>query len=606
MLHRLFGSKSRTNILSLFFGNENKRYYIQEIIKLTKIDAANVHRELAKLEELSLLVGKKQGKQKYYSLNRDSDYFDGLKVLFESFNQKDAEEKWFVMEEMPNYYPMLVVNAWSIGTFKEFVKNFPINKQLKEVLSIYTDGACALSVKKGEFNNVSRAIVEKLSENPDYGLKYIKKVYKEQDVLIKETDSLLKTNLKNLSNKELFEVYDRYYNIYEELHGLHWFQTCTDFGDSLFSKHLMDYLKGRIKHEEYSLGEVFSVLTTPTKDGNNTKEYMALLKILEYINKKPELKKYFKNTETRIIVEELSGIDTKLDKMLEKHVASYGWLGYGTAGPGWKKDYFIDILASLIRQNSSSKTLLNKINNDKIEIRKRQEKLTKELVSDIKFQQLFEIARELVFTKGTRKDSMFFSFSVIENFYREVGRRFYLSLNQVRYFYPHEFKDLLLKNKFNAVELNERHEFSIHHSTGQYKKDLFLIGDKAKEYLKSFDFIKEEIENVKILIGDCASPGRSRGRVTIVNVVEDMKNMNEGDVLVSIATSPDLVPAIKKASAIITDVGGITCHAAIISRELSIPCVVGTKIATKVLSNGDVVDVDAPHGKIIIIKKVKK
>jgi pyruvate,water dikinase len=62
-------------------------------------------------------------------------------------------------------------------------------------------------------------------------------------------------------------------------------------------------------------------------------------------------------------------------------------------------------------------------------------------------------------------------------------------------------------------------------------------------------------------------------------------------------TSPDFIPILKKVSAIITDEGGITCHAAIVSRELKIPCIVGTKIATKVLKDGDVVEVDAQKGQ---------
>jgi len=66
------------------------------------------------------------------------------------------------------------------------------------------------------------------------------------------------------------------------------------------------------------------------------------------------------------------------------------------------------------------------------------------------------------------------------------------------------------------------------------------------------------------------------------------------------------VPAIKQAAAIITDMGGITCHAAIISRELGIPCVIGTKHATKVLRDGDMVEVDATHGKVRVIEKAKR
>ncbi|MFZ2978091.1 MAG: HAD-IA family hydrolase, partial [Candidatus Magasanikiibacteriota bacterium] len=80
--------------------------------------------------------------------------------------------------------------------------------------------------------------------------------------------------------------------------------------------------------------------------------------------------------------------------------------------------------------------------------------------------------------------------------------------------------------------------------------------------------------------------------------------MEDNNVLVSYATSPDIMPAIKKAVAIVTDLGGIICHAAIVSRELHIPCVVGTKIATKVLQDGDIVEVDATHGIIRIINLI--
>ncbi len=84
-----------------------------------------------------------------------------------------------------------------------------------------------------------------------------------------------------------------------------------------------------------------------------------------------------------------------------------------------------------------------------------------------------------------------------------------------------------------------------------------------------------------------------------------MNKMQEGDVLVSRATSPDIVPAMKKASAIITDMGGITCHAAIVSREFKKPCIVGTEIATKVIHDGDIVELHCGRGTVKIIKSRK-
>jgi len=69
-------------------------------------------------------------------------------------------------------------------------------------------------------------------------------------------------------------------------------------------------------------------------------------------------------------------------------------------------------------------------------------------------------------------------------------------------------------------------------------------------------------------------------------------------------TRPDMAPILKKAAAFVTNEGGITCHAAIVSRELNKPCIIGTKIATKVLKDGDTVEVNANNGVVKIIKKV--
>ena len=85
-------------------------------------------------------------------------------------------------------------------------------------------------------------------------------------------------------------------------------------------------------------------------------------------------------------------------------------------------------------------------------------------------------------------------------------------------------------------------------------------------------------------------------------VLEAIKKAEEVFVLVTSMTRPEMVVAMEKAAAIVTDEGGITSHAAIVSRELKIPCIIGTKVATKILKNGDLVEVDAFKG---IVRKIK-
>ncbi|PIN96455.1 phosphoenolpyruvate synthase [Candidatus Micrarchaeota archaeon CG10_big_fil_rev_8_21_14_0_10_60_32] len=103
-------------------------------------------------------------------------------------------------------------------------------------------------------------------------------------------------------------------------------------------------------------------------------------------------------------------------------------------------------------------------------------------------------------------------------------------------------------------------------------------------------------EGKVLLKGAPASPGRASGPVCVVVGAKEGYKVRKGDVLVARMTSPDFVPAMKRAAAIVTDEGGMTCHAAIVSRELGVPCIVGTETATRVLKDGMVVTVDAVAG----------
>lgn len=107
----------------------------------------------------------------------------------------------------------------------------------------------------------------------------------------------------------------------------------------------------------------------------------------------------------------------------------------------------------------------------------------------------------------------------------------------------------------------------------------------------------KDIMGQEILVkGIGVSPGLGAGPVNIIHDVREISNFKKGDILVTEMTTPDWVPAMKNASAIVTDLGGKTCHAAIVSRELGVPCVVGTENATKVLKDREIVTVDGQRG----------
>ncbi len=131
---------------------------------------------------------------------------------------------------------------------------------------------------------------------------------------------------------------------------------------------------------------------------------------------------------------------------------------------------------------------------------------------------------------------------------------------------------------------------------------LFLLQARPITTVKKIDNIEKSEEKFEgknqILEGQPASPGIGSGKVKIVKSIDDLQKIQEGDVLVAEMTNPDYVSAMKKASAILTDEGGMTSHAAIVSREMGIPAIVGSKEATAKLKDGDEITVDGTTGKV--------
>jgi len=139
------------------------------------------------------------------------------------------------------------------------------------------------------------------------------------------------------------------------------------------------------------------------------------------------------------------------------------------------------------------------------------------------------------------------------------------------------------------------------------KRIKLTSGDIGQELVEWFE--KEvgarNLEDIKEFKGFPANKGIVQGKVRMALTPADSARLEVGEILVCAMTSPDYLSAMKRAAAYITDEGGVLSHAAIIAREFNKPCIVGTKIATKVLKDGDLVEVDAEKGIVKIIKRAK-
>ncbi|MBS3061919.1 MAG: hypothetical protein J4215_05040 [Candidatus Diapherotrites archaeon] len=211
---------------------------------------------------------------------------------------------------------------------------------------------------------------------------------------------------------------------------------------------------------------------------------------------------------------------------------------------------------------------------------------------------LFENIRQIAFLYGDLKKERISIANVgFGRLLEEIGKRRNISERELHYATVSELQNIIRGDGPKAAELSKRIEKSAFIvENGAYR---FLseseIADLEKKISKKTDFEHQ------VMKGTAASPGIFVGRARVLLNSREISLFKAGEVLITTMTSVEFVPAMKKAGAIVTELGGITCHAAIISRELGKPCVIGTGNATKAIQTGDLIEVNANHG---IIRKV--
>ncbi len=202
---------------------------------------------------------------------------------------------------------------------------------------------------------------------------------------------------------------------------------------------------------------------------------------------------------------------------------------------------------------------------------------------------LIKIYQDVLYLKDKRDEYRREAFYFILPLLKEISRRKGISLIGLGYLLPDE-----LNSSDLGLMIEQRKEGYIIEING---KERVIEGGKSV----ISKFIQTQQANDSTIKGIIGCPGFIKGRVQIIHHKKDLASFKEGNILVATTTNPDYIPAMQKASAFITDEGGITCHAAIVARELKKPCIVGTKIATKTFKNGDLVEVDAEKG---IVRKL--
>jgi phosphohistidine swiveling domain-containing protein len=292
-------------------------------------------------------------------------------------------------------------------------------------------------------------------------------------------------------------------------------------------------------------------------------------------------------------------INNKLKgKELLKHTNKWGYLGlYSPQQEAFTANDFIKLSVGLNKQ--TIKQIENELKHNKKSLRQ----ALKILAGDSQLLETAKLVNYYVYLRTERLDVYRQVTFKIKPLYKELDRRMGLNNYESSFATIDEILNFLKHNKLpNIEEIKQRTKI---------KYCFYCVNNKTKIILD-----KEKINAIWLKLNP-ANKGDSfkgfpafkknkiKGIVKIIFSLDQKNEFKQGQILVSSMTRSEFLPIIKKSKAIITDEGGITCHAAIISRELKIPCVIGTKIATQVLHDGDLVEVDANQGIVKILKRAK-
>ncbi len=479
------------------------------------------------------------------------------------------KKNWWIWERPSAIH---IIYTAALGTM------YPLKKRFGECYSDYIygffkDGMVRWICDLDNLSNNGKKVIPRFLDKKEYD-----KMIREWDELSSKLHKLIervrKTDLKLLDDKQLLDLYNEFDKLYLKWWGFGQFAELIAYGGEKI-------LKERLIEEQSK--KYFNTLVTPTKKSvinNEEEEFFEIVKLAS--------KKGFE--------------DSEFKKKIKAHAEKYYWLQNSFGGTKiLDENFFIEKVKNQLKDNADIDKLVED-NDKRLEnVRIEKERILKDIDASEEIIKLVILLENFCLFQDDRKALDMQANGVLDSFCREVARRKNIEFHLLEYAIPEQVRDILSGKKPDLELIKKQKDRCLIIYNDRNLSAKIYIGKEALE--KEEEILgKTKLSDYKEIIGACASTGRYIGKVRKILTSKEIDEMKTGDVLVTTMTTPNFVPAMKKAGAIVTDEGGITCHAAIISRELGIPCVIGTKIATKVFEDGDEVEVRANHG---IVRKIK-
>lgn len=401
--------------------------------------------------------------------------------------------------------------------------------------------------------------------------------------------ALEKIDLGSLKEKELLKYWQDFSGRYKQLwQGMIFIDAFDFMGDAVLAQALS---RSKI---ELSAGQMHLLTTSPNYSYLQS-ERLDLLGLADYAQKRPALTQVIKK---RVSLKEVKQKFPAFWRYLAKHVALYHWLQNDyMVVRRLDERYFLAKIRSLLVDRAEQK----QERQDLADVRKlklKQKRLARQLALPVDLVAVIDFLVVLSEWRDARKAHSQMANVIARQFSQAFSARLKVPVRVVEYLFWWEATKLFSPAQARLVSLaRKRLKESIFTGNPEAGFTVFY-GLKARGL---HEVLKKTIAQGE-LRGRSAFPGVVRGQVRLIRDQRDFWKMKRNNILVAPNTRPEYVPVMKLAGAIVTEEGGLTCHAAIVSRELKKPCVVGVQGVMTTLKDGDKVEVDTEKGTVRKIK----
>jgi len=430
-----------------------------------------------------------------------------------------------------------------------------------------------------ELKALAEVIKNKIISDPNFAKSNIDECYKLGDILLKISGDINTTFFRTSTNSDLLNSLNNFREAYLNfLPYLVYPHSIERYFMEIISSELKKHLASIKRTEDFN--KTYEVLTTPTI--HEIEEQIDLLRAAV------EIKTY--------------GLNKKTEKLIEKVKDKYEWQSFWTitARP-LTFDYFKDAIIAMADSNDNLTDEIISIKQGQEDRKNNLQRVLREISASKTLKAYVVLLQGYMYLRTYRKNIISRAHFLHMPLLLEIGKRMGIEHDITLISYEEMINFLKNGDVVAKKVIKERKEaWAVLSIDGQIliisgKKSVLEVADKY-----GIEDIKQQVSQKQVK-GQPACLGKATGKAKIIKNIREFDKIKQGDILITLMTTPDYVPVMKKVVAIVTDEGGVTCHAAIVSREFNIPCIVGTGNATRIFRDGDLLEVDASAGIAKII-----